>query len=46
MKTPLARNLGDTAGAMAQAHPAAVVFNGIKTGFTPLVAQSGEMVRE
>ena len=46
MKTPLARKFGDTAGAMAQAHPAAVVFNEIKTGFTPLAAQSRETVRK
>jgi hypothetical protein len=44
MKTLLARKFGATAGAMAQARPATVVFDEINPGFTPLAAQSGESV--
>jgi hypothetical protein len=38
MKTSLARNHGNTAGAMAQIHPATEVFNETKPGFTPVAA--------
>jgi hypothetical protein len=38
MKTPLARDNGNTAGAMAKIHPAMEVFNKPKPGFTSVAA--------